>query len=375
MNQVQELFNQFHEIATSPESQLKKYLENGQKVVACVPVYTPEELVHAMGMVPMGAWGADIELKDAKRFFPSFICSIAQSIIELGIQGAYNGISAIMIPSLCDSLKCLGENWKYAVPSIPFIAADYPQNRKMEAGHQYVIATYKKQIKKLEEISGTTFEECRLRKTIEIYNEHNLVMRQVSKMFAKHPSITAVQRSDVFKSALFMKKEDHTSMVKNLMILLENVVETDERLRIMTTGIQLDNESMLKLFDENGMQVVVDDVAQESRQYRTDIPDVQDPIDALSMKFCNMNCCSVLYDVEKKRIKMIVEQARENKVDGIVYIQTKFCDPEEFDYVPMKKACEEAGIPLLMIEVDRQMNNFEQARTALQTFSEVLKSK
>ncbi len=105
-----------------------------KKVVACVPVYTPEELIHSMGLVPMGAWGADIELKESKKYFPAFICSIMQSILELGIKGEYKGISAIVIPSLCDSLKCLGQNWKYAVKDIPFIPMTYPQNRKPEAG-------------------------------------------------------------------------------------------------------------------------------------------------------------------------------------------------------------------------------------------------
>ena len=70
----------------------------------------------------------------------------------------------------------------------------------------------------------------------------------------------------------------------------------------------------------------------------------------------------------------ILETAKERRADGIVYIQTKFCDPEEFDYVPMKKACEEADIPLLMIEVDRQMTQFEQARTAISAFVEILRA-
>ena len=71
-------------------------------------------------------------INQAKKYFPAFICSIMQSILELGINGEYKGISAIVIPSLCDSLKCIGQNWKYAVKDIPFIPMTYPQNRKPE---------------------------------------------------------------------------------------------------------------------------------------------------------------------------------------------------------------------------------------------------
>jgi len=51
---------------------------------------------------------------------------------------------------------------------------------------------------------------------------------------------------------------------------------------------------------------------------------------------------------------------------------TKFCDPEEFDYVPVKRMLDKAGIPLLAVEVDQQMVNFEQARNAVLTFGEML---
>ena len=115
---TQELLRRFHTVAAAPKSQMKKYLEAGEKVVLTAPVYTPEEIVHAMGFVPMGAWGADVPLERSKEYFPAFICSVMQSILELGMKGVYEGASAIVIPSLCDSLKCLGQNWKYAVPSI-----------------------------------------------------------------------------------------------------------------------------------------------------------------------------------------------------------------------------------------------------------------
>ena len=51
---------------------------------------------------------------------------------------------------------------------------------------------------------------------------------------------------------------------------------------------------------------------------------------------------------------------------------TKFCDPEEFDYVPIKRACDKAGLAHINIEVDRQMVNYQQAGTMVQAFKEML---
>ena len=134
---MNDILNKLHEAAASPRAQMDGYLAQGRKIVLCAPVYTPEEIIHSMGFVPMGAWGADVELNRAKEYCPAFLCSIVQSLLELGIAGAYEGASAIVIPSLCDTLKTVGENWKYAVPSIPFIPMTYPQNRKPAYGGLY----------------------------------------------------------------------------------------------------------------------------------------------------------------------------------------------------------------------------------------------
>ena len=45
---------------------------------------------------------------------------------------------------------------------------------------------------------------------------------------------------------------------------------------------------------------------------------------------------------------------------------------EEFDYVIIKKACDAANIMTLQIEVDRQMVNYEQANTIVQTFKDMI---
>lgn len=366
-----ELLNQFHEIASNPKKQLDAYLAAGKKVILTAPVYTPEEIIHSMGLVPMGAWGADIELNEAKRYFPAFICSIMQSIVELGMKGVYDGASAIVIPSLCDSLKVIGQNWKYAVPSIPFIPMTYPQNRKPDYGVAFTKAGYENVIRDLEKATGAAFDQERLAASIKVYNEHNAVMRQLNGVLAAHPEVSAAERSAVYKSAFFMTKEEHTALVKELIAALGNEEAGAPKKKIMTSGILADAPGLLKIFDDNDLQIVCDDVAAESRQYRTDAKEEGDALQNLAEKFAAMDNCSVLYDVEKKRVHLIADTAAEAGA-GVVVVLTKFCDPEEFDYPLIKKACDEKEVPVLLIEVDRQMENFEQARTMVETFRELL---
>ena len=79
---AKELLAQLHEVAANPRKQLDKYLAEGKKVVA-VTYYTPQEIVHSMGLVPMGVWGADMEINEAKKYYPAFICSITVSYTHL----------------------------------------------------------------------------------------------------------------------------------------------------------------------------------------------------------------------------------------------------------------------------------------------------
>ncbi len=357
-------------ISASPKEQLNKYLEEGKKVIAVAPVYAPEEIIHAFGFVPMGVWGADIEINESKKYYPAFICSIMQTILELGIKGNYTGVSAIVVPSLCDSLKTLGQNWKYAVKDIPFIPMTYPQNRKPDYAVDFTLEMYKRVISDLENITGEKFDEGKLKNTYEIYNEHNRVMREFTKVSEEY-EVSATDRSAVFKSSWFMLKEEHTELVRELIELIKKEGKISKKLRIYTTGILADAPDLLNIFDSNNMQIVGDDIAYESRQYRTDIPD-GNGLYALAKKFSNMDNCTLLYDKDKRRVDFIIEEAKKKRADGIVVLMTKFCDPEEFDYVPIKRAADEAGIPHINIEVDRQMKNYQQANTMLQTFADLL---
>ena len=67
-----------------------------------------------------------------------------------------------------------------------------------------------------------------------------------------------------------------------------------------------------------------------------------------------------------------MDLVKETKSEAVVVFMMKFCDPEEFDYPIYKKELEEAGIPVLYLEIDQQMDSYEQIRTRVQSFTEML---
>ena len=84
------------------------------KVVGCYPVYTPVELIHAAGMLPVGIIGAGnrLEIAHADSRFQSFVCSIVKSTLELGLTERLKFLDGIVFHSICDPARNLGSVFK-----------------------------------------------------------------------------------------------------------------------------------------------------------------------------------------------------------------------------------------------------------------------
>ncbi len=372
MGKLDDLLAELQSIAANPKKQFRQFLSEGKKVVGCMPYFAPEELVHAANMVPFGLFGGELTVSDAKRYWPSFICSMLQTILELGIRGTYDGLTAVMVPALCDGLKGMDGNWRHGVAHIPVIPVAHAQNRKIDAGVAFTASQYRKIKKQLEELSGQTVSDEAVAASIAVYNERRAVMRHFIDAVSKRPGLLKPsQRSAVFKSSFFMEATEHASKVRELTSLLEQQPEfTFRGPKLVTSGITADHSGLMDILDNAGVAVVDDEVTTESLRFRADVPVTSDPINGLAQHIGNIEGCSVLFDPGKKRGAILIDLVRERGADGVLLVQTKFCDPEEYDYVPLKRMLDKAHIRILQVEIDLQTTNNEQARTAVEAFCE-----
>jgi bcr-type benzoyl-CoA reductase subunit C len=374
MSNFETILSQMTYVINNPKAVVKSYTQKGIKVVGCFPVYCPEEIIHAAGMFPIGIWGGRVEIELSKQYLPAFVCSIMQSCLEYGLKGDYNDLSAVIIPGMCDTLICIGQNWKAAIPQVEYISLVHPQNRKIEAGIVYLKSEYSNIKKRLEEINGCEITEEKLNESIGIYNEHRKTMRDFVEVAANYPNIiTPLIRNTVIKSGFFMEKSEHTKLVKDLISEATKMpMQKWLGKTVLLSGILADSEELLSILAENNIAVTADDLAQETRQFRYDVPKGLDAIDALARFWSVFEGCSLVYDPQKKRADIITQEIKKKNIDGVIFCMMKFCDPEEYDYPLMKKEVEKAGIPTLYLEIDQQVENNEQARTRVQTFAEML---
>ncbi len=377
MSRLHKIISELEEISTHPGRAVRKQMEKtGKKAVGCFPYYTPEEIIYAAGMLPVGMWGGQSEIKQADTYLQSFCCSIMRENLEQGMSGVYDMLSAVIIPTYCDTLKCVCENWKVAVPQIKTIPMVYPQNRATSAGVAYMTDEYRRVIKELEAMTGAEITETELLKSIALYEGYRRTIRKFVAISGHYPkTLNARVRHAVIKAGFFCDKKNYSTMIGELLSELKKVPsEKSEGIRVVLTGILAEPDALLDLFDENGVTIVADDLAQESRQFRTSVDMGENALEMLAYRYAIQEC-SLLYDEAKRRGTLLKDLVKDNRADGVVIVMMKFCDPEEFDYPIYKKELEEEGIPMLYLEIEQKMDSVEQLRTRIQAFTEMVMHK
>ena len=267
------------------------------------------------------------------------------------------------------------QNWRFGVPDIPMIPIVYPQNRASTASTDYLISEYENVLVMLATITGQMMTEKALFRTIEIYNEHNAVMRDFTTLAVKHLDIiTPAVRHAIMKSALFFEKSEHTAIVKEINESLKALPDYNfVGRKVILTGITGEPDAFLEILTKNKLAVVGDDLAQESRQFRTDIPiNGGGGLKRLALQWKNRTCCSLIHELGKPRGSLLRELCQQTQADGVINCLMKFCDPEEYDQPWLEADLNKAGYPCLTVEIDPLNTSFEQLHTRIQTFAEML---
>lgn len=374
MNTMQALIDSLCEKALHPADTIHAAcMESGRKPVGLFPIYTPEELVYAAGFLPVGMWGGNTDIRLADRYLQGFCCSIMRTNIEYGMRGVYNDLAAVLIPTLCDTLKCICENWKVAVPQVPVIPVVYPQNRNLPAGEQYLKDEFHRVLAELEALAGHSVRSETLEDAFAVYERCRAAMRDFCDAAASHPkTINAKVRHLILKASYFMEKKAYTDQLQELtQALLAAPTETCA-VRAIATGLLAEPLGVLDILTDNDIAIVDDDLAQESRQFRTPARPEGDAISRMAWRIMDQKGCAFLYEPEKTRGQMLLDLAAQRQAQAVITLQMKFCDPEEYDYPIYKAELEKAGMPLLYLEVEEQMDSFGQLRTRIQSFAEML---
>ena len=376
---IELMMKEFQEVAYNPGKQLASFKAQGKKVIGVLPYYAPEELVYAAGMVPMGMWGSNNKtIVRAKEYCATFYCTIAQLALEMLLDGTMDQLDGLITPTICDTLRPMSQNFRVSIgDKIPTIFLAHPQNRFAPWGLQFCVDQYTNVKKMLENIAGKEITSEDIRNAIKVYNASRAARREFVKLASDHCDVvTPTLRSAVLKASYFMLKDEYTEKLVALNNELKALPVCDWKgVKVVTSGIIVDNPTLLKIFEDNKIAIAADDVAHESRSFRVDASEEGDPMMALAQQFADQDYEVLLYDpqsAQNRRGEFVANMVKESGAQGLILFMQQFCDPEEMEYPYLKKALDAANIPHIKLGVDQQMRDFGQASTAIQAFADVL---
>ena len=372
---AEKLIRELSEKGASPKKTiLSSMKETGKKAIGCFPIYLPEEIIYASGALPVGMWGGQVSLQEVDRYIAGFGCSIMRANMELGIRGDYKILEAIVIPTYCDTMKSILANWLIAVDEPTVISYTVLQNRYSSGALDFITYQNERLRKSVEEVMGVQITQEKVEEAFAVYEEYRTAMRRFTELVNDYPkTLTPTVRHLVMKAAWFMDKKVYTEKLNALMDELQTQEkETADGVRVVVTGLMMEPTGLLDAFTDLGYTITGDDLAHESRQFRTLSRTEGSVYEKIANRMIDLRGDTFFYEENKSRGSMLIDAVKRTGADGVVVCMYKFCDPEEFDYPVYKEELEAAGIPMLYLEVDQQTQSMEQIRTRLQTFSEML---
>ena len=137
----------------------------GSKAVGWFPVFSPVELTHAAGMLPIAIAGGgnQMEIAYADSRFQSFVCSIIKSTLELGLTGQLKEIDGMIFHSICDPAKNLASVFRRNFPDQIVEFIHFPQNLRSTLAEEYLMAEYARIRARLADLAGPCYRRSRVR--------------------------------------------------------------------------------------------------------------------------------------------------------------------------------------------------------------------
>jgi benzoyl-CoA reductase subunit C len=354
-----------------------KSLNPGAKVVGCFPVYSPFELIHAAGALPVGLFGAgnQVELTHADSRFVSFVCSIAKSTLELAMQGKLAGFDGLFFHSICDVARNLSSVVRRNLPDTWVEYLHLPQNPSSSAAAGYLRAELQRIERKLGELTGRRPDPNELRRSIVLFNRARGAARWLYTMRAADPDrLSTATLYRLVRSLTFTPVEQWLAQLPRLEAELTRAPAVRrDRIRVVIESAFCEQPplDLLQAVEEGGCHVVDDDLLKGWRWYREPLDETGDPIDALARGYLDRSdYSSVRQDDRRSKPRDLAAKVRRRRADAVLFLVAKFCEPALFDYVLFKQELEKEKIPHLLIEFEEKMWTFQRVRDEIETFVE-----
>lgn len=374
---IEKYLRRFDAAVEAPFEEAKGRKAQGQKIIGWLLTDVPEELIHAAGAFPVGILGSNHKIRLADTHLQVWVCSLMRSSLELGLQGELDFLDGVLIPQTCDTTRAMVGIWRKTCPT-PFIDKFLMPRQVRPSAREYLTGELTRLKNKLEQETGAVITDEKLWASIRLFNQNRQLLRRMFAIHIGHPGVlTSREAYTAIKAAMYMDKVEHNELLRGLIAELEQKVAQSAgrpncKVRLVISGGVWEPPEIMDLIEEAGGVVVGDDLLTGARYLGPDADEGGNPLEALADRQLRKIPFGGFDNQNNERRSFLINLVRQAEARGLVFLQLKFCEPENYDYNDMGEALNTVGIPNLRLETEFTNSSLGQIRTRLEAFIEMI---
>lgn len=341
----------------------------GRQAVGLLCSYVPAELIHAAGFVPLRLRGTSVPLRYADEHLQSFTCALCRGTLDRLLAGELRGLAGVVFAHSCDAMQELADVWRLGAGADQRVhVVMQPANLSSAAARRFLFTELEAFRRRLAAWAGRPVSDGDLQAAIADYDQ---VRRLVQVLHAYRDRLSTHEFFAVLDAVQAMPLERLTPLLAELLAALPCLPSRPRGPRLYLSGAVLDEPRVLDLIDELGARVVGDDLCTASRYFSGQVGTAADPLASLVDHSLRRPPCPAKYRAGYEPGLALLDQVRQVRAQGVVFVLEKFCDPHAFERALVLPVLDRAAVPHLLLELDSTLS-VEALRTRLQAFVEIL---
>lgn len=358
-----------------------EWKKKGGKVIGYFCNNVPEELIMAAGFFPLRISGDPWESTEVAEGYrmPYPQIAFVETMMNKLLTGKYDFLDYLVIPHGRDQIWRLWTQLHFVAELDPQIKL--PEIYYFDNLHTtfYTSSVYNRDRtiefkKQLEKWSGKKITAKALKKAIAIINESKRLLKKVAALRAADPPrISGLEALQIIGTSLFMPKEEHNQLVKDLLKDAESL-PVQNGIRFFVESSPLDNLQFYEVVESCGAVVVAEDNCWGNRYSDVPIHQTINPFESIVDRYLKKSPCPRMFPLQR-RIDYCVQKALESKAQGALFHIYVGDNLQAWEAPEEIKALKANGIPVvylkkqpyLLSEVDK-----EDLRTSIKDFIKTL---
>jgi benzoyl-CoA reductase/2-hydroxyglutaryl-CoA dehydratase subunit BcrC/BadD/HgdB len=360
----------FVEAVQNRTERLSRHAEK-QKVFGWFCTYTPIELIHAAGFLPVRINGGQIRIENASSLVPNFVCPYMRTSLERALRGEFKYLSGVIQGYTCDVPCGMMNIWEENIGHGLYHTVPLPYNDN-ESSRLFYRQTLNELVDKLASVGGK-MDSASLTRSLDLYRDlrNNLLCLHEMRMQGRL-SLRASDFYTIAEAGFCLPPEEYNKLLIDLIAAVGDEKPGQEKgVPVLVSGSLVEQMWIFDLLEAAGGRVVADDLCNGYRFCEPADGTGSDPMGRLIDRYMHHFPCPSRSNVND-RIVSFMPLAERSGAKGVIFLFQKFCTPHLADYPALSGELKKMGIPSLLVEMDESGNIEGQLKTRFEAFFEII---